>query len=168
MSGTEGSPHGQTPFGATYNRATLIRALTSAGMLCYLAWILFFFRQVERAFRVSPQRFAGLWDQRLEVLSFVVLPPNIVIIIPAAACASAATWLAGPAQEFDLAILLRLTRWTVNLLGGIAAISAVSTFINDNGSPTHVGDAAIRVGGLLFAVAISQFCRIAGQQAPGG
>ncbi len=168
MSGTEDTPNGATPFDERSSTAAVIRALTSAGMLCYLGWLLFFFRQVERVFRVSPQRFAGLWDQRLEVLSFVVLPPNIVIIIPAAACASAATWLAGPAQELDLAILLRLTRWSVNLLGGIAAFSAVSTLITDSGSPTGVGDAAIRVGGMMFAIATSQFCRAAGRQAPGG
>lgn len=137
-------------------------------MFCYLGWLLFFFRQVERVLRVSPQRFAGLWDQRLEVLSFVVLPPNILVIFPTALCASAATWLAGPSQELDLAILLRLTRWSANLMGGVAAASAVSTLITDSGSSTRLGEASMRIAGLMFALAISGFCRVAGRRAPGG
>ena len=137
-------------------------------MLSYLGWLLFFFRQVERMLRVGPQQFAGLWDQRIEVMSFIVLPPNIIVLVPAAACASAATWIAGPTQQLDLAILLRLTRWTANLQAGIAAVSAVSVAINDNGSPTWVGDVGIRVAGFVFAIAISRFCRAAGSTAPGG
>lgn len=147
---------------------SVVRALTSAGKLCYLGWLLFFFRQVERVVRVSPQQFAGVWDQRLEVLSFIVLPPNILVLVPAAACAAAATWLAGPSQELDLAILLRLVRWTANLQAVIALTSAVSVVFNDTRSPTQVGDVAIRIGAFAFAVAISRFCRAAGATAPGG
>jgi hypothetical protein len=168
VSGTDDSPYGDVSSGTERDLAGLTRALTSAGMLCYLGWLMFFFRQVERVLRVSPQRFAGLWDQRLEVLSFVVLPPNIIVVVPAAACASAATWIAGQSQQIDLAILLRLTRWSVNLMGGIAVVSATSTLITDNGSPTRVGDAAMRVAGFVFAVAISRLCKAAGSTAPGG
>ncbi|BAN03000.1 hypothetical protein [Ilumatobacter coccineus] len=168
MNGIEHPSDAGPPAGAGRDLADLTRALTSAGMVFYVGWLLFFFRQVERVFRVSPQRFAGLWDQRLEVLSFVVLPPNILIIVPAAACASAATWIAGQAQELDLAILLRLTTWSINLMGAIAAASAVVTLMTDNGSPTRAGDAAIRIAGLMFAIATSQFCRVAARRAPGG
>lgn len=168
MSGTEHPANAGPPTRAGRDLTDLTRALTSAGMVFYVGWLLFFFRQVERMFRVSPQRFAGVWDQRLEVLSFVVFPPNILIILPAAACASAATWIAGPAQELDLAILLRLTRWSVNLMGGVAALSAVVTLITDSGSPTRAGDAGIRIAGLMFAIATSRFCHVAAREAPGG
>lgn len=168
MSGIDPTPDGARPPQEATDLSDLTRALTSAAIFCYLGWLLFFFRQVERVLRVSPQRFAGLWDQRLEVLSFAVLPPNILIIVPAALCASAATWLAGPSQELDLAILLRLTRWSANLMGGVAAASAVSTLITDSGSSTRLGEASMRVAGLMFAIAISRFCQVAGRRAPGG
>ena len=147
--------------GALRAPTDVVRALTSAGMFCYLGWILVFFRQVERVVRVSSQPFAGVWDQRIEVLSFMVLPPNILILIPAAACAITATWLAGPSQELDLAILLRLVRWSANLQGAIAIASAVSIIFNDNGSPTQIGDTGTRVAGLAFCIAISRLSKAA-------
>lgn len=128
-------------------------------MVCYLGWVLFFFRQVERAVRVSPRQFAGVWDQRLEVLSFVVQPPNILILVPAAACAVAASWIAGPAQELDLAILLRLVRWTANLMGAIAIASAITIAFDGDGNPTQIGDISSRMAGLAFAIAISRLSK---------
>ena len=137
-------------------------------MLCYLGWLLFLFVQMERVLRVGPQAFGGLWDQRIEVLSFIVLPPNILVLVPAAACAATATWLAGPSQELDLAILLRLVRWSANLQAAIAVVSAVNSALGGGNDPSRIGDIAIRVSAFVFALATSRFCRAAGATAPGG
>ena len=146
----------------------IIGSLTTFGILTYVAWLIFLFRQVERVARVTEQRFAGEWDQRLEVLSFMVLPPNTLLILPPAIAAAAATWVAGPTQQLELAILLRLARWSANLMMAIAAVSGVATLVNDTGSPTRIGDFGLRIGGFLIALAASRLCRDAGRTAPGG
>jgi hypothetical protein len=76
----------------------LIRPLTRAGLLLYAAWAVSLFWQLNQAALVSQQRFAGLWDQRIEVISFIVLPPNVLMLAPAAACAVTATILAAERQ----------------------------------------------------------------------
>jgi hypothetical protein len=149
-------------------RSDIVRTLTTFGILTYVVWLIFLFRQVERLTRVTEQRFAGEWDQRIEVLSFVVLPPNTLLIFPPAVAAAAATWLAGPEQRLELAILLRIARWSANLMVGIAVLSAVATIFNDSGSPTRVGDLGLRIAGVLAALAASQLCRGAERSAPAG
>ena len=150
------------------DRAALLRALTTAGILCFAAWLLFLLRQLERVITVSEQRFAGPWDQRIEVLSFIVVPPNILLLVPSAICAVAATWLAGSAQELDQAILLRIVRWAANLMIGIAAISIISLIVNDNDNPNRIGDIAVRVSGALIAAAIGQVGRVTERSSPAG
>lgn len=150
------------------DRAALLRALTNAGILCFVAWLLFLLRQADRVLRVTEQRFAGPWDQRIEVISFIVAPPNCLMLAPAAICAIAATWLAGPAQELDQAILLRIVRWSANLLVGIAALSIISIIVNESDSPFRVGDIATRVSGALVAVAIARLARVTERASPGG
>lgn len=157
-----------TPSGPSAPRADIVRTLTTFGILTYVAWLIFLFRQVERLVRVTEQRFAGEWDQRIEVLSFVVLPPNTLLIFAPAIAAAAGTWLAGSEQRLELAILLRITRWSANLMIAIAVVSAISTIFNDSGSPTRVGDLGLRIGGILAALAASQLCRGAERSAPAG
>lgn len=156
------------PPGPTGQRADIIRTITTFGILTYVAWLIFLFRQVERVARVTEQRFAGEWDQRIEVLSFVVLPPNTLLIFPPAIAAAVGTWLAGSQQRLELAILLRISRWSANLMVAIAVVSALATIFNDSGSPTRVGDLGLRIGGVLAALAASQLCRGAERSAPAG
>jgi hypothetical protein len=146
----------------------LIRALTRSGLLLYAAWAISFFWQVNQAVRVSQQQFAGLWDQRIEVISFIVLPPNVLMLVPAAACAVTATVLAADRQEIDTAILLRLCRWSAGLIMLIAALSMVSEVINDADSPSLISDIGLRVAGLLVAAAIETLCRTAERSSPTG
>jgi hypothetical protein len=76
--------------------------------------------------------------------------------------------MAGPRQTLDLAILLRIVRWSANVLAAIAVAGVVDTIVSDSGSPTRAGDVALRLSGLLFAVAISRMCKAVGRTAPGG
>ena len=146
----------------------IIRALTTAGWLAFAAWALFLFRQIGRALQVSEQAFAGIGEQRIEVLSFLVLPPNSLVIVPAAIAAATATWIAGPTQTIDLAIQLRLVRWAAVLQIGIASVSAVSIVVNETGSPTETQDIAMRLSGILSGLAVVVVTRAAERSSPGG
>jgi hypothetical protein len=146
----------------------LIRALTRSGLLLFAAWAVSLFWQLNQAVRVSSQPFAGLWDQRIEVLSFVVLPPNVLMLVPAAACAVAATVLASDDQQLDLAILLRLCRWSANLLAVIAIVSMLNSVINDVGSQSLIADIGLRASGLIVAVSVSTLCSVVERSTPTG
>lgn len=147
---------------------SVIRTLTTVGGLAFVGWLAFLLRQVALVRRVGPSQFDGVWEQRLEVLSFIVLPPNIVVLVPAAAAAATATWIAGPTQELGLAILLRLIRWSATVLAVIGVLSIVNTLLSDFDSPSRLEDIALRAGGILIATAIIVLCRDAGRTAPGG
>ncbi|MEL6893901.1 MAG: hypothetical protein AAFP84_20080 [Actinomycetota bacterium] len=144
----------------------LVRALTTAGWFAFVAWALFLFRQVGRVTQIGEQAFAGVWEQRIEVLSFLVLPPNSVTLVPAAALAVAATWMSGPTQTFDLAVQLRLVRWAAILQGVIAAVSALTILSTETGSPTEAQDIALRISGLLMASAIVVVTRATERSSP--
>ncbi len=148
--------------------ADAIRTLTRVGALVYVAWLLFLFRQAFFAVRVDRSQLAGLWDQRIERLGFLSLPPNVAVLAIAAACAAGATWLAGPTQEIGLAVLLRITRWSANLLGVFAVAWVISSIVNDAEGPDLAGELAFRSGGLMMAVGVSYLCLAAGRTAPGG
>ena len=146
----------------------IIRALTTAGWFAFAAWALFLFRQIGRVLQVSEQRFGGVWDQRIEVLSFLVLPPNSAFIVPAAVAAVTATWLAGPTQTIDQAIQLRLVRWAALFQVGVAAGSIVSIVVTNTGSPDETQDIALRTSGILMMVAVVVVTRAAERASPGG
>ena len=91
-------------------RAVLVRNLTIAGWLLLGGSIGFIAFQLERVRIVTEQPFAGVWDQRIEVLSFLMLPSNLVVLAPATFVAAIATWLAGAEREPWLNTLLRFGR----------------------------------------------------------
>ncbi len=150
------------------SRSDLVGALTTAGWLAFLSWLLFLFRQISRFTRVGEQPFAGVWEQRIEVLSFVVLPPNSLILVPAAILACTAAWLAGPTESLSLAVQLRVVRWAAVLQMAIALVSIVSIIVNETGSPTESQDIAQRISGILMSLAILKVAGAVERQSPGG
>ena len=62
--------------------STLLRNLTIAGWLLLGGPIGFVAFQFDRVRRIGDQPFASVWDQRIEVLSFLMLPPNQVVLVP--------------------------------------------------------------------------------------
>lgn len=151
----------------SHERGELLRALTTASWLTYAAWLMFLFRQVARATTVTAQQFGGVWDQRIEVMSFVVLPPNALILVPAAGAAATASWLAGADQTLDLAIQLRMIRWSAIFQGFLAVASILSIVVNETGSPTEAQDLSIRVAGLATCAAIAVLLRTIERLRPG-
>ncbi len=127
MRGTELTPE---------TRAAVVRNLTVAGWLLLGGSIGFIAFQLERVRGVSEQPFASVWDQRIEVLSFLMLPPNLVVLAPAAFVAAFTTWLAGRDRETWLATLLRTVAGLAITLGVIGVVSIISILARDEPGPS--------------------------------
>jgi hypothetical protein len=87
------------PDAAERSDLALVQQLTVVGWLLLGGQFGFILFQFERVRTVDGTRFATAWDQRIEVLSFLILPPNLMVLFPAAAVAIGTTWLAGSTQR---------------------------------------------------------------------
>lgn len=150
------------------SRSDLVQSLTSAGWFAFVAWLLFLFRQIGRVAQVGSQSFGGIWEQRIEVLSFAVLPPNSLMLVPAAALACVATWMSGPTMSLGLAVQLRIVRWAAMLQIAIGVASVISIIVNETGSPTESQDIAQRVSGIVLSFAIIKVTAAIERGSPGG
>ena len=142
-------------------RADLVRNLTIAGWLLLGGSIGFIAFQLERVRGVTEQPFAGVWDQRIEVLSFLMLPPNLVVLAPATFVAAIATWLAGAEREPWLTTLLRLVAATAIVLGLIGLASVVTIVGSNDGGPTDFEGVFLRLGGMAMAAGLAMICHAA-------
>jgi hypothetical protein len=142
-------------------RTDLVRDLTIAGWLLLGGPIGFVAFQFERMRGVTAQPFASVFDQRVEVLSFLMLPPNLVVLAPAVFVAALATWLSGPEREVWLTTLLRFAAALGITLGAIGMVSILSILGNDDGGPTDFEGIFLRVGGIAMAAGLAMICRTA-------
>ncbi len=146
-------------------RADLVRQLTIAGWLLLGGEIGFIAFQLERVRSVGPQRFATLWDQRIEVLSFTVLPPNLVVLAPTVFVTVLAVWLAGRERDPWLTTLLRIAAGLPITLAVIGVVSTISIIVRDDSGPSDVEGIMLRLGGIVMASGFVYLCRIADQAA---
>lgn len=138
--------------GTDADRAALVRHLTLAGWLLLGGSLGLVAFQLDRVRRVgSGSRFADAWDQRVEVLSFLMLPPNLVVLAPAVLAAAVASILGGRDRGPWLVALLRLAAAIAVIMAAIGIVSIVSIFVRDDGGPIESADVFIRVGGVLLA-----------------
>ena len=142
-------------------RAGLVRNLTLAGWLLLGGSFGFIAFQLERVRDVGEQRFASIWDQRVEVLSFLMLPPNLVVLAPPVFVAATVTWLAGTERDPWVSTLLRLCAGLAVLYAVIGIVSIVSIMISDEPGPGDFGSVMIRVGGVALAAGLAVICRTA-------
>ncbi len=152
MPGTELTPE---------HRADLIHRLTIAGWLLLGASFGFVAFQLERVRGVGAQPFASVWDQRIEVLSFLMLPPNLVVLAPPVFVAAIATWLAGPERDAWLVALLRVAAALAFTYMAIGAVSILSIAVSDEPGPSDVESAMLRLGGISLAAGLALICRTA-------
>jgi len=143
------------------SRADLVRNLTIAGWLLLGGSIGFIAFQLGRVRDVGEQPFAGVWDQRIEVLSFLVLPPNLVVLAPAAFVAALTTWLAGRDRDPWLSSLLSGVAAIAITLGVIGVVSIVSIFVRDETGPSDIEGVLLRMGGVSLAAGLALICRTA-------
>ena len=138
------------------------RALVTAGWLFVLAYVGFIMWQVRRAFMITEGSFEdGLWWQRIEQISFLSLPQNLMVLVPAAGCAALGTVLVRSLVDHTVVNLSQLTRVVAGLGGVVIVIAALGIvgifFRNADG----VGDLAafvLRLGGIAMALAIIRIC----------
>jgi hypothetical protein len=147
-------------------RADLVRSLTIAGWLLLGGPFGFIVFQLERVRGVGEQRFASIWDQRIEVLSFLMLPPNQVVLAPAVVVAAVATWLAGAERDTWLSTLLRLCAAVAIVYAVIGVLSIVSITLSDEPGPGNFGSVMMRLGGVALAAGLAVLCRTADRLAP--
>ncbi len=142
-------------------RANLVRDLTIAGWLLLGGPIGFIAFQLDRVRRIGDQPFASVWDQRIEVLSFLMLPPNQVVLVPALFVAVAAVWLAGAERDVWLSTLLRLTAALAITYVVIGVISILSILARDDAGSFDTDSVFLRVGGVAMAAGLALVCRTA-------
>lgn len=139
--------------------ATLVHHLTVAGWLLLGGSFGFLAFQLDRVRSIgagdSP---FGVWDQRIEVLSFVMLPPNLVVLTPGAAVAALAIWLAGPTPGPWLVMLIRVVTGIAIVMFVIGAVAIVNIYVNDDGELDGV---FLRLGGMSMAAGVAWLCRAA-------
>jgi hypothetical protein len=142
-------------------RSDLVRNLTIAGWLLVGGSFGFIAFQLERVRGVGEQRFASIWDQRIEVLSFLVLPPNLVVLAPPVFVAAAATWIAGAHRDTWLSTLLRLSAALAIIYAVIGMVSIASIVLSDEPGPGDFASVMLRLGGVALAAGLALICRTA-------
>jgi hypothetical protein len=142
-------------------RADLVRNLTIAGWLLLGGPIGFVLFQLDRVRRIGSQPFASVWDQRIEVLSFLMLPPNQAVLVPVVFVAAAAIWLAGDERDTWLTTLLRLSAALAITFAVIGVISIVSILARDDAGTFDTDSVFLRFGGIAMAVGLALVCRTA-------
>jgi hypothetical protein len=144
------------------DRERWARALVTAGWLITGSFLLYLVGQIRRALAIKQTSFEdGVWGQRVEQISFVALPQNLVMLVPAAAAAVGATWLM-------LGAGLDQVPWTRQLVRVVAGVSLVTIALAVLGildvfaqSPDWVGGSIAvlnRVAGILMAWAMIRVC----------
>ncbi len=152
MPGTELTPD---------RRTVLVGNLTLAGWLLLGGSFGFIAFQFQRVRDVGEQPFASVWDQRIEVLSFLMLPPNLVVLAPAVFLAAFVTWLAGADRGPWLSTLLRLAAAVAITMVAIGVVAVVSILVRDEPGPSDVDGVLLRMGGISLAAGLAVICRTA-------
>ena len=142
-------------------RADLVRQLTIAGWLLLGGLLGFIAFQLDRVRGVGEQPFASVWDQRIEVLSFLMLPPNLVALAPAVFVAALASWLAGRDRDPWLTTLLRLSAALAITFAVIGVVSITSIVLRDEAGSFDIEGMFLRLGGLSMAAGLAVICRSA-------
>jgi len=140
-------------------RDQLVTRLTVAAWLLLAGPIGFVAFQFDRLRDVRDQEFAGVWDQRIEVMSFLVLPPNIAVLAPAVLVAAIATWLAGSDREPWLSALLPVATVLCAGLAVVGVASIVSILTRTGANSSDSGSVFLRLGGICFALGLVAVCR---------
>ncbi len=138
------------------------RALAFTGWLFVAAYLGFITWQIRRAFAITEGSFEdGLWWQRIEQISFLSLPQNLMVLVPAAAAAVVGTVLVRTVVDpavLSLAQLVRIIAGISYVVILIAVLGIVGIFFRN---PDSVGDLAaflLRLGGIGMSVAMIRLC----------
>ena len=133
-----------------------------AGWMFVIAYLSYLVVQIRRAAAIRDGSFEdGLWGQRIEQVSFVTLPQNLVILAPAIVAAVAGALLVRSLVAPVVVQIGRLTRVIAGLafvVVAIALVGIVAVFFRNYDS---VGDTAAilgRLGGVAMAAGMIRLC----------
>lgn len=136
--------------------------MSFAGWMFVAAYLGFITWQVRRAFAIREGSFEdGLWWQRIEQISFLTLPDNVMVLVPAAAAGAIGTVLVRgvvDASVLSLAQLVRIVAGLAYVVIAIATLGIIGIFFR---KPDSVGDLAafvLRLGGIAMAIAMIRIC----------
>ncbi len=139
--------------------AAWVRHLTIGGWLLLGGSFGFIGFQLDRVRSIGPGDSPfDVWDQRIEVLSFIMLPPNLTVLVPPAAAAVTATALCRGERDVWLDALLRIVAGIAVVMAVIGAVSILNIAVNDDG---NVDGVFLRLGGVSIAAGIAWLCRAA-------
>lgn len=161
MPGTEPSDSTAPSVRSAAPYSDLVARLTLAGWMLLAGELGFILFQLERFRTVDGTRFATVWSQRIEVLGFTMLPPNLIVLAPAVAVAALATFLAGRKRGPWLDMLLRVIAATsiTMFFVGIVAIAEIFT----RTGAVEFDSIFLRLGGMGLAAGFTMVCRAADQ-----
>ncbi len=127
-----------------------------------LAYLGFVTSQVRRAFARSEGSFEdGLWWQRVEQISSVARPENVMVLVPAAAAAAAGTLLVRAVVDRSVLRLAQLVRVVAGLCAvviAIAVLGIIGVFFRNADSIEDLAALLLRLGGILMSVAMIRIC----------
>jgi hypothetical protein len=138
------------------------RLLAKVGWLFAVAEVAIAAAIVNRARAVTTSSFEdGVWGQRAEILSFLSLPQNVVVLVPAAAAAAAATLIGRgtlAALEPLLERLLRLVAGLALAVIALGVVGIIDVLARAGDSISDFSDIVTRLGGILMGAAVARLC----------
>jgi ABC-type sugar transport system permease subunit len=144
------------------DRVRWARALTSAGWLFVFAYLAFVTSTVRRAAQIRSSSFDdGVWGQRIETVSFVAIPQNLIVLAPAAVAAVAASLVAASIvdrTEIWLAQLVRVVAGVSYVIVAVATIGIVAVFFRNPDAAGDLESVLSRLGGVLMSLAMIRVC----------
>jgi hypothetical protein len=144
------------------DRARWTRALTTAGWSFVIAWLLMLVAQVRRAALVQSSPFAdGVWGQRIEWISFVALPQNLIVLVPGVACAVATVLIGAPATSRSIwsAHLHRVAAGSSLVAIVIAVLGMLDLLVQSPDADGSIAALLTRLAGLLMGTAMLAVCQ---------
>jgi hypothetical protein len=137
-------------------------ALTTAGWCFFVAYLLLVVAQFRRAFAIRTSSFPdGVWGQRAETISFVALPQQVIVLVPAVAAGVAAV-LVGRSTDGGpgpwSVQLVRLAAGTCYVAMALAFIGIIDVFAQAPDALGSIFDILVRLAGVVVAAGLVRLC----------
>ncbi len=138
------------------------RASTTAGWLVVVGYLGIVVLQIDRARRTTEAAFEdGVWGQRIEQVSFVAIPQNIIVLFAAALVAVGAVGVGrGTLADADVWLdrLVRVVAGTAIVAILFAVIRVLDVVIRDPETGGDLPDIVSRLSGILIGIAVVRLC----------
>lgn len=156
----------QSGVGTVADRARWSSAFTMAGWCALIAYLGLIAIEVRRAAAITTASFEdGIWGQRVETISFVTIPQNIIVLVIAAICVAVAAIISSTIHPDDQPPQSARTL-LARVIGGLSVISIGLALLGLGGIPfryvdplADLGALVGRAAGVALAAASSRLAR---------